>query len=68
MLAESNAITQYLTEHYDPERTLTFDTEPEKHLINQWLMFQGASQGPIYAQVASDHFALFLGYLADGVL
>lgn len=47
---------------------MTFDTEPEKHLINQWLMFQGASQGPIYAQVASDHFALFLGYLADGVL
>jgi glutathione S-transferase len=43
------------------------DTEPEKYLINQWLMFQAASQGAIYAQVPSDHFICFLGCQADSV-
>ena len=66
-MAESNAIAQYLTDHYDQARSLAMDTEPEKYLINQWLMFQAASQGAIYAQVPSDHFICFLGCQADSV-
>ncbi|KAJ9606362.1 hypothetical protein H2200_009323 [Cladophialophora chaetospira] len=55
-LAESNAIAQYLVEFYDKESRLTFTTMPEKYLVNQWLNFQGASQGPLFQQAFISKF------------
>lgn len=49
-LWESGAIIQYLVEQYDTSKKLTFETLPEKHLLNQWLMFQVSGQGPYYGQ------------------
>ncbi|PYI10678.1 glutathione transferase [Aspergillus sclerotiicarbonarius CBS 121057] len=49
-LWESGAIIQYLIEVYDTKRLLTYDTLPEKHLLNQYLHFQMSGQGPYYGQ------------------
>jgi glutathione S-transferase len=46
---ESGAIIQYLIEEYDKNKTLTYDTK-EKHLVNQWLIFQVSGQGPYFGQ------------------
>lgn len=49
-LWDSGAIIQYLIEQYGTERKLTYGTLKEKHLLNQWLMFQMSGQGPYYGQ------------------
>jgi glutathione S-transferase len=51
VLCESGAIILYLIEQYDNEKKLTYTTFKEKHLLNQWLMFQMSQQGPYYGQV-----------------
>lgn len=51
MLWESGAIVLYLIEQYDTKKILTYTTLKEKHLLNQWLMFQMSQQGPFYGQV-----------------
>jgi glutathione S-transferase len=51
-IAESNNIAQYLVAQYDKKGTLTTDTTPDKYLVQQWLFFQAASQGPFFAQVS----------------
>jgi glutathione S-transferase len=44
------AIIQYLVEKYDTTNHLTYITEPEKYLINQWLLFQASGQGVYFGQ------------------
>lgn len=51
-LWDTGAIILYLIEQYDPQRTLTYDTLKEKHLLHQWLMFQVSGQGPYFGQCA----------------
>jgi glutathione S-transferase len=51
-LWESGAIVQYLVEQYDPDHKLTYTTTPQKHHLNQWLMFQVSGQGPYYGQAS----------------
>ena len=51
-LWESGAIIQYLIDTYDKEAVLTYNTTPEKYLLNQWLMFQVSGQGPYFGQAA----------------
>jgi len=50
MLWESGAIILYLIEQYDKQKKFTYTTLKEKHLLNQWLMFQMSQQGPMYGQ------------------
>lgn len=50
VLWESGAIIQYLIEQYDQDKTLTYTALKEKHLLNQWLMFQMSGQGPYFGQ------------------
>ena len=45
-LWESGAIIEYLIEKYDTSKSLTYDTEPEKYHLKQWLYFQTSGQGP----------------------
>ncbi|PWY89825.1 glutathione transferase [Aspergillus heteromorphus CBS 117.55] len=45
-LWQSNSIIQYLITTYDTHHLLTYDTLPETHLLNQYLHFQGSTQGP----------------------
>lgn len=59
-LSESNAIAQYLVEHYDKENRLTFTTTPEKYLVNQWLLFQGAVSDSILQKNLSPAVHAFL--------
>jgi glutathione S-transferase len=59
-IAESNTIAQYLTDKYDTEKKLTITTGPDKYVLNQWLLFQGASQGPFFAQVQVFHLGFYL--------
>ncbi|KAL2125845.1 hypothetical protein VTI74DRAFT_2519 [Chaetomium olivicolor] len=49
-LWESGAINQYISEVYDTEKRLTYDTLVERHLCNQWLHFQMSGQGPYFGQ------------------
>ncbi|KAI4218466.1 MAG: hypothetical protein L6R36_008938, partial [Xanthoria steineri] len=49
-LWESGAIILYLIEQYDSQKKLTFESLREKHLLNQWLMFQMSGQGPYFGQ------------------
>ncbi|KAH8882139.1 glutathione S-transferase [Thozetella sp. PMI_491] len=49
-LWESGAIYLYIVEQYDKERRLTYDSFNERHLLNQWLMFQVSGQGPYFGQ------------------
>lgn len=51
-LWESGAIILYLIEKYDTEKKLTYESFPERQLLNQWLMFQMSGQGPYYGQCA----------------
>jgi glutathione S-transferase len=46
----STAIFQYLVEKYDNPGRLTYSVGPEKHLLNQWLMFQATGQGVYFGQ------------------
>ncbi|KAL8994187.1 MAG: hypothetical protein Q9188_007138 [Gyalolechia gomerana] len=50
VLWESCAIIRYLIEKYDKKNTLSYDTVPEKYLLDQWLFFQASGQGPYYGQ------------------
>ena len=51
-LWESGAILLYLSEQYDTEKKLTYETLVEKNQLNQWLMFQISGQGPYYGQAS----------------
>ncbi|KAI1384040.1 glutathione S-transferase [Hypoxylon trugodes] len=51
-LWESGAIIQYIVEQYDVNKTLTYDTLKEKHLLNQYLQFQMSGQGPYFGVAA----------------
>jgi len=51
-LWESGAIVQYLVDTYDKDQVLTYNSVPEKYLLNQWLIFQVSGQGPYYGQAA----------------
>ena len=44
-LWESGATIPYLTEQYDTEKKLAYTTFKEKHLLDEWLMFQMSQQG-----------------------
>ncbi|XXH05479.1 hypothetical protein Hte_011909 [Hypoxylon texense] len=52
VLWESGAILTYLVDEYDKDKTLTYATGNEKHLVNQWLYFQASGQGPYFGQAA----------------
>jgi glutathione S-transferase len=58
---ESGAIIEYLIEHYDKERKLSFEplTADSAH-AKQWLFFQTTGQGPYYGQ-----YVFFLKYHHD---
>ncbi|KAI1090721.1 glutathione S-transferase [Rostrohypoxylon terebratum] len=47
-LWESGAIITYLIKQYDSNHTISYDTFPEEHLLNQFLHFQMSGQGPYY--------------------
>ncbi len=47
---QSVAIIQYLVEQYDTASPLTYTSGPEKHLVNQWLLFQASGQGVYFGQ------------------
>jgi len=40
----------YLIDKYDINRTLTYESEPKKYQIQQWLHFQSSGQGPYFRQ------------------
>lgn len=45
-LWESGAIIQYVVDTYDKDHKLSYgDKSPEKHQLNQWLMYQMSGQG-----------------------
>lgn len=50
MLWESGAILTYLSEEYDTDKVLTYESLQDKHHLNQWLHFQVSGQGPYYGQ------------------
>ncbi|KAI9883384.1 MAG: hypothetical protein M1823_004852 [Watsoniomyces obsoletus] len=50
-LWESCAINEYLIDKYDTDKRLTYDTEPEKYHLKQWLYFQASGQGPYIGQL-----------------
>ncbi|KAI1808961.1 glutathione transferase [Daldinia bambusicola] len=52
VLWESVAILMYLAEKYDKDNALTYTTGNEKHLVNQWLLFQASGQGPYFGQAS----------------
>ncbi|KAI0099779.1 glutathione S-transferase [Nemania sp. FL0031] len=47
-LWESGAIINYLIEKYDTNNKISYPSFNEKHLLNQWLMFQMSGQGPYW--------------------
>ncbi|KAI0376033.1 glutathione S-transferase [Hypomontagnella monticulosa] len=49
-LWESGAIVEYIIDQYDKEHKLSYDTVPEKYLIQQWIAYQISGQGPYYGQ------------------
>ncbi|KAL9059172.1 MAG: hypothetical protein Q9206_001611 [Seirophora lacunosa] len=49
-LWESCAIIRYLIDQYDKTNALSYDTTPEKYLLDQWFFFQASGQGPYYGQ------------------
>ncbi|KZT58756.1 thioredoxin-like protein [Calocera cornea HHB12733] len=49
VLFESNAILLYLVEQYDTHHRISV-VGKDKHLLDQWLFFQAAGQGPYYLQ------------------
>jgi glutathione S-transferase len=51
-LWESGAIIQYLIEQYDKDNKLSYNDLKQRHLLNQYLMFQVSGQGPYYGQAA----------------
>ncbi|KAL2691652.1 hypothetical protein Neosp_002041 [[Neocosmospora] mangrovei] len=53
---ESGAILEYLVEKYDKDHMFSFDTEPEKWYLKQYLHFQMSGQGPYYGQAFWFHF------------
>ena len=55
-LWESGAIIQYLIEQYDVEHKISYASLKEKHLLNQWLMFQMSQQGPFFGQLSWFHY------------
>ncbi|RKK86483.1 hypothetical protein BFJ68_g17139 [Fusarium oxysporum] len=55
-LWESGAILEYLVEKYDTKHKLSFDTEPERWYLKQYLHFQMSGQGPYYGQAFWFHF------------
>ena len=61
-LWESGAIMQYLVEQYDTEKLLSYTALKDKHLLNQWLMFQMSQQGPMYGQVGWYVFRIEIQY------
>ncbi|KAL9029720.1 MAG: hypothetical protein Q9196_002071 [Gyalolechia fulgens] len=50
VLWESCPIIRYLIEKYHKKNTFSYDTVPEKYLLDQWLFFQASGQGPYYGQ------------------
>lgn len=51
-LWESGAIVEYLIDHYDQERRLSFAPgSAEAYHTKQWLYFQTTGQGPYYGQM-----------------
>ncbi|RMJ10121.1 hypothetical protein CDV36_010253 [Fusarium kuroshium] len=55
-LWESGAILEYIIEKYDKDHKFSFDTEPEKWYLKQYLHFQMSGQGPYYGQTMWFHF------------
>ena len=51
-LWETGAIIQYLIEHYDTKKKLTYSSLRERALINQYIMFQMSGQGPYFGQAS----------------
>ena len=49
-LWETGAIISYLIETYDKDRRITYDSAPEKYLLQQWAFFQASGQGPYFGQ------------------
>ena len=50
-LWESGAILEYLVDHYDKDRRISFAPgTPESYHAKQWLFFQASGQGPYYGQ------------------
>jgi glutathione S-transferase len=47
---ETGAIIQYLIQHYDPKKLISYDTLKEKALLDQYLFFQASGQGPYWGQ------------------
>jgi glutathione S-transferase len=53
LLSESNAIAKYLVDQFDKDNRLIINIFPGKYFVDQWLNFQGATQGPIFQQASS---------------
>lgn len=51
-LWESGAIVHYLIDKYDKEEKLSYQSEPEKYLLQQWEHFQSSGQGPYFGQAS----------------
>jgi glutathione S-transferase len=49
-LWELTAINGYLVDKYDAERALTYESEPEKDHLKQWLHFQSSGRGPYFGR------------------
>ncbi|KXL46296.1 hypothetical protein M433DRAFT_4000 [Acidomyces richmondensis BFW] len=53
-IMEGAAILSYLTRHYDPQHKLSFTTDPELSLSEQWIAWQHGGIGPMQGQ--ANHF------------
>ena len=51
-LWETGAITFYLVETYDKAHKISYNSIPEKFLLQQWSYFQASGQGPYFGQAA----------------
>jgi glutathione S-transferase len=59
---EGAAILSYITRHHDPEHKLSFTSDPELSLCEQWVAWQHGGLGPMQGQ-ANQYVPSLLGNL-----
>lgn len=62
-IMEGAAILSYLTRHFDPEHKLSFTSDPELSLCEQWVAWQHGGLGPMQGQ--ANQYVQILSLLYD---